>query len=312
MNTSRQRWRQWFSGLLSPRHADLPPLRLTQRRIYVLPTTAGMMYASTLLLMLVGSINYNLSLGYALTFLLAGLGVVAIVQSFRNLSGLEIAPARHEPGFAGAQLHFGIQLASQRLRSGLRLQLAGGAPVISQVGDHVLLQLALPAAQRGWQTMPRLTIASSWPLGLVKAWSHVRFDERCLVYPSPAASTPARPVVGGTGARPNPDDPDDFFGLRPHRSSDLPQHVAWKASARLDDQLLSKQFAAEQGEALWFDLSRTPGITLEEKLSVLTRWVLDAHTDRLAYGLRLGSRSLGTGTGPDHLHACLQALALHV
>lgn len=312
MKAILQRWRQWLSGLLSPRHVDKPPLRLTQRRIYVLPTTAGMLYASTLLLMLVGSINYNLSLGYALTFLLAGLGIVAIVQSFRNLSGLELAPARHEAGFVGAQLHFGVQLTSRRPRGGLRLQLDNGAVVISHVRDHARLQLALPAVQRGWQTMPRLTVSSSWPLGLVKAWSHARFDERCLAYPTPAERAPALPPSIGAGHHPDPDDPDDFFGLRPHRSSDLPQHVAWKASARLDDQLLSKQFAADQGAALWFDLARTPGGTLEEKLSVLTRWLLDAHADRLSYGLRLGGRSLGPAAGPDHLHACLQALALHV
>jgi uncharacterized protein (DUF58 family) len=306
-----QRGRQHLGSWLSPRRTDTPPLILNQRRIYVLPTTAGMLYASTLLLMLVGSINYNLSLGYALTFLLAGLGVVAIVQSFRNLSGLQLTPARHEAGFAGEQVHFGLQLTSRRPRAGLQLQLTGGAPVLSHVHDQDLVRLALPASQRGWQQMPRLTVSSSWPLGLVKAWSYARFDERCLAYPAPAADVPALPALGGAGRRHNPDDPDDFFGLRAHRSSDLPQHVAWKASARLDDQLLSKQFAAEQGEARWFDLAQTPGATLEEKLSVLTRWVLDAHTARQNYGLRLGNRTWGPAAGPDHLHGCLQALALH-
>lgn len=314
MKAILQRGQQWLSGWLSgwlwPRQSDTPPLRLTQRRIYVLPTTPGMMYASTLLLMLVGSINYNLSLGYALTFLLAGLGIVAIAQSFRNLSGLQLTPARHEPGFAGDQVHFGVQLITQRPRGGLQLQLNGGSPVISHVREQDLLRLPLPAGQRGWQSMPRLTISSSWPLGLVKAWSHARFDERCLVYPAPAVNVPAWPVSGGSGRRHNPDDPDDFFGLRDHRSSDLPQHVAWKASARLDDQLLSKQFSAEQGEAQWFDLAHAPGSTLEDKLSVLTRWILDAHTGRQSYGLRLGNRTLGPSAGPDHLHACLQALAL--
>ena len=307
-----QRTRQWLGAWLSPRQADKPPLTLSQRRIYVLPTTAGMLYASTLLLMLVGSINYSLSLGYALTFLLAGLGVVAIVQSFRNLSGLQLAPARHEPGFAGAQVGFGVQLASQRPRAGLQLALAGGVPALSHVHGQTLVRLAMPAPQRGWQPMPRLKVSSSWPLGLVKAWSYARFEERCLAYPAPAAEVPALPASGGDGRRHNPDDPDDFFGLRTHRSSDLPQHVAWKASARLDDQLLSKQFAAEQGEAQWFDLAQTPGATLEDRLSVLTRQVLDAHTGRQRYGLRLGSRTWGPSAGSEHLHACLQALALHI
>lgn len=302
-----KRLRQW----LWPRHADAAPLRLGQRRIYVLPTKAGVMYALTLLLLLIGSINYNLSLGYALTFLLAGLGIVAIVQSFRNLSGLQLAPARHTPGFAGERAHFGIELASERSRAGLQLQCAGGSPLLCQVETHTSVSLAVPALQRGWQAMPRLTIASTWPLGLIRAWSYARFDERCLVYPAPAQAAPAYAASGGPGQRMQPDEPDDFFGLRPHRPTDLLQHVAWKASARLDEQLLSKQFATEQGDALHFDLAHTPGTTLEEKLSLLTRRVLDAHAARQTYSLRLGRQAIAPAAGSEHLHACLQALALH-
>ena len=302
-----KRLRQW----LWPRHADAAPLRLGQRRIYVLPTKAGVMYAVTLLLMLIGSINYNLSLGYALTFLLAGLGIVAIVQSFRNLSGLQLAPARHAPGFAGERIHFGIALVSDRPRAGLQLHCAGGPPLLSHVDTHTSVSLAVPALQRGWQAMPRLTIASTWPLGLIRAWSYARFEERCLVYPAPAHAAPAHVASSGLGQRMQPEEPDDFFGLRPHRPTDLPQHVAWKASARLDEQLLSKQFATEQGDALHFDLAQTPGATLEEKLSLLTRRVLDAQAARQTYSLRLGSQVIAPAAGSEHLHACLQALALY-
>jgi len=302
-----QRLRQ----LLWPRHADTPPLLLTQRRIYVLPTTAGMLYASTLLLMLVGSINYNLSLGYGLTFLLAGLGVVAIVQTFRNLAGLQLRPGRHAPGHAGETVHFAVQLEAERPRPALRLQLAGGPVIDANASDSTRL-IPLAAARRGWQSMPRLTISTTWPLGLVRAWSYARFDERCLVYPAPAPTAPPWVSPGGEGRSQQSGDPDDFFGLRPHRQTDLLQHVAWKASARLEDGLLSKQFAAEQGEALWFDLTHTPGSTLEDKLAILTRWVIDAHAVRQPYGLRLGGTRIGPATGSDHLHACLQALALYV
>lgn len=307
MKAILQRGREW----LWPRRADTPPLTLGQRRIYVLPTTAGMLYASTLALMLVGSINYNLSLGYGLTFLLAGLGVVAIVHSFRNLTGLEIRPGRHTPGFAGDHVHFGVILETRRPRPGLQLQLAGGGVSQHALYESTSVQLAVPALQRGWQTMPRLTLATTWPLGLVRAWSYARFEEHCLVYPSPAPKAPPWQNTGGHG-RQHSNEPDDFFGLRAHRTTDLLQHVAWKASARLESGLLSKHFAAEQGESLWFDLAQAPGATLEDKLAVLTRWVLDAHAAQQHYGLRLGSQRIGPASGSDHLHACLQALALHV
>jgi uncharacterized protein (DUF58 family) len=294
-----------------PHGPDTAPFTLTQRRIYVLPTKAGIAYAFTLVLMLIGSINYNLSLGYALTFLLGGLGVVAIVHTFRNLAGLQIRPARHVPGFAGELLHFGLQLSTARPRLGIRLQLAGGALVIVNLNDSNSIGLPLTALQRGWQSMPRLTLSTTWPLGLVRAWSYAYFPERAIVYPAPAAKAPAIPPALGEGAQHRSPEPDDFFGLRPHRNTDLPQHVAWKASARLEDSLLSKQFAAEHGTAIWFDLQHTPGATLEEKIAILTRWILNAHAGKQSYGLKLGSTRLTPANDNDHLHACLQALALY-
>ena len=51
--------------------------------------------------MLAGSINYNLGLGYVLTFLLGGLGVVGMLHTWRNLAGLVLTPGRTNPAFAG-------------------------------------------------------------------------------------------------------------------------------------------------------------------------------------------------------------------
>src|SRR6185503_10350013 len=60
-----------------------PPERgtvvLVHRRVYIVPARLGWMFGATLLVLLTGSINYALALGFALTFLLAGLGLVGMV-----------------------------------------------------------------------------------------------------------------------------------------------------------------------------------------------------------------------------------------
>ena len=65
--SARQRLRAWWLSRL--------PLtdtwQLGQRNIYILPTKAGYAFAATLVVMLLAAINYQLNLGYALTFLLA-------------------------------------------------------------------------------------------------------------------------------------------------------------------------------------------------------------------------------------------------
>ena len=70
---------------LRVRPPEAAPIVLTPRRVYVLPTRAGLAYAFALGVILLGAMNYNLSLGHALVFLLAGLGIVAILHTFRNL-----------------------------------------------------------------------------------------------------------------------------------------------------------------------------------------------------------------------------------
>ena len=74
----------WLFRLHGPERGEVV---LVQRRIFILPTGAGITFAVVLLLMLTGSINYALSLGFILAFLLAGLAIVAMLHTFRNLAG---------------------------------------------------------------------------------------------------------------------------------------------------------------------------------------------------------------------------------
>ena len=81
---ARQRFRSWWQARLPL--ADT--LTLTQRNVYILPTRPGLMLVATLLVLLVASINYQLNLGYLLTFLLAGSGVVAMHVTHGTLRAL--------------------------------------------------------------------------------------------------------------------------------------------------------------------------------------------------------------------------------
>src|SRR5947207_15354372 len=95
------RWRQriW-------RHAptDRVPIVLRHRRIYILPTRPGLALIATLTIMLLTSMNYALSLGHALTFLVAGLVAAALLQTYRNLAGIAASPLAAGEAFAGGDL----------------------------------------------------------------------------------------------------------------------------------------------------------------------------------------------------------------
>ena len=177
LGTLRNRLHETFvRWALRVRPPEPAPIILTQRRVYVLPTRAGLAYATALGVILLGAMNYNLSLGHALVFLLAGLGIVAILHTFRNLVLVSIRPGRCEPVFAGGLAQFDLVLENQRLdaRTSLRLFINDEIPTEVDIRAHAstVATLDVPAEKRGWLPLPRITIETTWPLGLVRAWSY--------------------------------------------------------------------------------------------------------------------------------------------
>ena len=299
-----------------------PPERgtvvLGQRRVYIVPTRLGWLFASTLSVLLVGSINYALSLGFALTFALAGVALAGMIHTARNLAQLAVANGRCEPVFAGDPAQFRLHLEA---RAGfdrpaiLARHLASGSQLVVDVpaGGEAEVVLAVPSGRRGWLPMGRVMLETRFPLGLFRAWSYVEPEARCLVYPKPERS-PLPPPSADTEAgslKRQAHGNEDFSGLRAYQPADSPRHVAWKAVARAGE-MLTKQFAGEAAAELWLDWKLLPGaLGVERRLSRLAGWVLVAERSGALYGLRLPGVELAPGRGEAHCAACLETLALY-
>lgn len=305
----------WLYGFVPPERGTVV---LVHRRVYILPTRLGWIYAATVGILLVGSINYALALGFALTFLLAGMGLAGMVHTARNLAHLAVSVGRAEPVFAGESAQFRLYLdtrtAFDRPSILVRHVLSGAQLVVDvPAGAPAQVVLAVPAARRGWLALGRVMLETRFPLGLFRAWSYVEPQARCLAYPRPerVALPPhsAAPASGGSRS-PSPGY-DDFAGLRGYQLSDSPRHVAWKAVARLDG-MLTKQFAGEAAVELWLDWQALPAaLDLESRLSRMAGWVLAAEESGAHYGLRLPGLEMAPARGDAQRAACLQALALY-
>lgn len=296
--------------------AEAGAIRLVQRRIYVLPTAAGLGFATALLVMLVASINYHLSLGYGLVFLLGGAAVASIVHAFRNLLGLVIRAGRCTPVFCGEAAGFELVLENpaRRRRPALRLRARGEVTAFELDAEEARgVVLACPTLRRGELALGRTVLETTWPLGLIRAWGVFVPELRCLVYPAPEAAAPALPDGGGEaegGRRAAHDGDDDFAGLRAHRPADSPRHVAWKILAR-GGPMLTKQFTALAGSDLVLDWAALPpALDTEQRLSRLSAWLLAAEDSGRPYGLALPGARIAVGRGSAHLHRCLRQLAL--
>jgi uncharacterized protein (DUF58 family) len=307
---------QLYNWLFQLRGPESGVIVLVQRRVFILPTRQGLVYGAVLLLMLAGSINYNLSLGFVLTFLLGALGVNAMIYTFRNVANLRVSGGRSRPVYAGDTAHFTVNLEnsgdSDRYSIGLTRSGKEAEFVDVPPRGTAAVTVGVPAPRRGLLRPGRVTLFTRYPLGLYYAWAYLELDMHCIVYPRPAPPGVPLPVAAaneGEGAA-RGHGQEDFSGLRQYHRGDSPRHIAWKVAAR-DQGLLTKQFSGRADTELWLDWDALPaGLGVEDKLSRLARWVLEAHAAGMSFGLRIPGRTVDIAAGEMQRQHCLEALAL--
>ena len=296
---------------------DSLPLTLGRRRLYILPTRAGMAFGALVLTMLVAGLNYANSLALLFAFLLVGFALVAMHECHRNLLGLSLLEAAAPPLFAGSAGVVGLTVentASRFSRYRIEISVADEASVALDLPSGARGQIGLPLAplRRGVHRIERLRVSSSHPFGLFRVWTWVHAPITVTVYPRAAGSLPLPADSGlrvGTWPR-GADGVDEWFGLRPFRDGDSPRQVAWKAYAR-EAPLLVKEYSSGGSALRMLSLEGATQPDIESRLAQLARWIVDAEAAGDIYGLELPAERIAAQRGPDHRHRCLSALALH-
>lgn len=317
-------WLRRTTGAWLPRRGalDSGEVLLSQRRVFILPTKAGLGFAALLLVLLIGSVNYGLGLGFGLTFLAVSCALVDMVATYRNLAQLRLQQGRVPPVFAGQEAQFELQIAN-RTRLARYAVWADFADLseprhVTDVpaGSHANVVLTVPTTTRGWLVPARVRLSTRFPLGLFRAWSYWRPGMRALVYPRPEDGAPALPLAGSSGEQVRAAGSDDFAGVRSYQAGDSMRQLAWRQIARLDPSLggslVTKHFEGGGGGELVLDFDQLPAqLDLELRLSRMARWVLDAEQRALPYAFHIGALRYDAAVGAAHQAACLRALALY-
>ncbi len=290
-------------------------IRIDRRRIYILPTAYGYCYALILLLMLIGALNYNNSMAFLFTFLLAGLGANAMWDTHRNLLKITVRKAGVRPVFAGDTARFGLVFHndSSTTRHALVLQCRDGEPTLMHIPAGTEIEASLPVAaeRRGVLRPGRFCIYTRFPVGLFQAWTWLEFAMWTHVYPAPSRPDAPTMVSDQNAGQTNQSSEghEDFAGLRAFRDGDSPGHIAWKAMAR-NETVLTKLFSGETGREAWLDWDQVRAKDVEERLSILCAMVIELGRLGIRYGLRLPHKVVEPDSGATHDRRCLKALAL--
>lgn len=313
----RERLRNRAADWARRRHGpDRLPLTLGRRRLYILPTRAGIGFGALVLTMLLAGLNYGNSLALLLTFLLAGFALVAMHECHRNLLGVSLLEAAARPMFAGSAgiLRLTLENASRLRRCRVQVAIADPPAVALDLpaGRRGGIELPIPALERGLKRIERLRISSSHPFGLFRVWTWVHASIEVMVYPRAEGSLPL-PADRGIGSGSSPRGSagaDEWLGLRPFRDGDSPRQVAWKAYAR-EAPLLVKEYRSSGAPLRLLSLEDARQPNIEWGLAQLARWIVDAEAGGNLYGLELPGERIPAHRGPDHRHRCLSALALY-
>lgn len=315
--------RRRIDGWFLSRRPPSDTIELTQRNVYIVPSRAGWMLGATLAVLLVASINYQLNLGYLLTFLLAGSVAVGMHLCHGTLRGLAMHLIAPEAQYAGAAAVFRVVLHNARrsVRYGIGLAVRGSgqwawADVPAQGSETV--EVAFKPTARGLHAVPPLTAETRFPLGTFRVWTVWRPAAKVLVYPAPELHPPPLPPADAlpgqaTSAVVSSQVAGEYDGVRAYQRGDPRKLVVWKKVARAQamgsNELVSRDTQQAQRRELWLDVQATGLPEMEARLSRLCAWVLMADRLGVDYGLRIGALQVNPSQGEAHRRRCLEVLA---
>ncbi len=289
---------------------------LTRDRVYIVPTKAGLIFALLLLTLLIGSINYEKNLGFILTFLLAGVGNIALLSTWRNIAGLKLKRTQSQAVFANEEATFSVQLINQQLidRYSIAISHNGNEyDVIDCAANSTpQLQFKVRSKTRGLLNPEKFRLYTEFPTGLFVAWTWVDLSMSCLIYPSPDKNT-TMPTFEHNSDGDNDSTKkgqENFSQLRKYHHGDNINHISWKVLAKTDE-LFSKEFSGSNPITNWINWEEIPANNEEQRLSIMAALIINAENNNQHYGLKLPNKTIQPNGGTNHYHQCLSALALY-
>jgi uncharacterized protein (DUF58 family) len=295
---------------------DRLPVVITTRRVYILPTRAGLAFVALVFVFLVAGLNYVNSIALLLAFLLGGFGMIATHLTHRNVVGVTVRALSGIDAFVGehGRLLLTLDNAADTARFGLDCEAADAPRIAVDVPARgsARVDLPLPLERRGRLLVDRIKLSTAFPFGLCRAWTYVHVRSVLHAWPVPRGrhASPPETASGGNAPAMHRAGDDEWAGLREFRNGDSPRQVAWAAYAR-GRGLLVKTYESPAAHQRMFDLAAVLGGDLEQRLEQLSAWIVAAHARGERYGLRLADRTLPPGSGNEHRERCLKGLALY-
>lgn len=325
---------RWFASR-APK-SDSATLNL--RNVYIFFSREGLLFALLLLITFIAGINYGNNLVLGLFFYLVSVWLISFHVTFAHVSGLKVRLLDVTMAEAGAPIWVTLQLNSEsrqprrqlvfdfeqpdntlNKRADKKLKISKDnqhAVLVTQLQGEQVIRLPIQTHTRGQLELPRLTIKTVYPLGIMRAWSYVYFARTAWVYPKPEAfDWQTQYAVASTEDLPTGGQyrqgQDDFERLDNYIEGESLARVSWGHVAR-GQGMFTKHFGDPVGHEQTLDYVDMPAAHHEQKLAQLAYGVLTLAQLGVPFKMRVPSEehvAVPMGEGDGFAQACLLRLA---
>lgn len=288
------------------------------RRAYILPTQKGGYYFVTLVIMFIWTINYALSLGYAITFFAAIFALIVAHLTVGNLSSIRIKPLENPAFFAGDPAYFRLQVDNGSTEPKIQIRARRNGLFTKSISlkphQHDECHVPLDDNTRGYKKLEYVRLSADYPMGIFASWTWLYFNATVLIYPQPDGDLPLPFLPDHHSFEEGDADlhgSEDFDDIRDYQAGDNLRHVLWKKMTNNKVRVKTFRDLAGQQCVLDFDAPSIASLGTEARLSQLCAWVLAAENSGTRYALHLPNQRIATGIGTHHQAQCLEALACY-
>jgi len=299
----RQRFTKWLH--LRFRYTGIRTLK--QNEVLVFIYQQGFLYLVLILITFIAGINYANNLILAFCFLISAILCISFYLSFKQLHGVTLQVLVDEVGKVNEAFQVTIILRQEHanpkyLNFKIKDSQNSGIKDYKQIQSLLFQQkqqtfvLAFIPNQRGQFEIPPIQIYSTYPLGLVRAWTYIYLKETYWIAPEAKAFTFNSQHYSNTGEP----DLDEFKELRNFKSGDSLQSISWKQAAR-GQGLFVKQFEdLVDAHAMQIEYSKMPSTDHEIRLSFMMELVDQCEQTQTPYSVILPHAQTENGVGEQH------------
>lgn len=300
----------------------------------------GLAYAGTSVVLVIGAINGQNNLLFAIFGMAVGGLIVSGFLSGINLLGITVERVAVIAAGVGEEViiryrvrntsrFFALMGITIEERSGgpfwkpARAGPGGltltGAAVVAHLspGSETIVEARLRAIRRGGAPLDDIIISSTFPFGVTRKSVVISHPGEVLVWPridraglKPRNAADA-PSSEDALSRPRPGQGPEFWSLRDYVPGDDPRSVAWKASARFDRVLVRETAFIEEHDCIvHVRTSAAPGDAVETALSRAASQAVHLLRHGAPVTLAIDERVIAArGTGPRQIDRVLMSLA---